>query len=125
MLFVVGGLYGNPFAFSAVEDLVSREASSSVKVVFNGDFNFFNTNMEDFVALNSAISSRHLAIAGNVELEISADHMGSQGCGCGYPTYVSQVTFLAYSPWCRNRNHVVIEFCRSFVAELFRSFYVD
>src|SRR5690606_22904340 len=38
-LYVVGGLYGNPFALDAVEALAAMEPGP-VRIVFNGDFNW-------------------------------------------------------------------------------------
>ncbi len=88
-LYVVGGLYGNPFALHEIEKLVAAEqtGASSVKLVFNGDFNWFNHNGEDFDALNRTVL-QHDAVRGNVETEISRTQFGG-GCGCGYPASVS------------------------------------
>lgn len=95
VLYVVGGLYGNPFALAAVEERSARERGSA-RILFNGDFNFFNVALSDFSTLNESISSRHMATAGNVEMEISSEHSGALGCGCGYPSYVSQAScFMA------------------------------
>lgn len=45
--FIVGGMYGNPFALSAILERASEEEASGGRggkplMVFNGDFNFFN-----------------------------------------------------------------------------------
>ncbi len=66
VLFVVGGLYGNPEAFAAVERRVAQEPGAVV--VFNGDFNFFNANAADWEYINAGVR-RHHAITGNVEVE--------------------------------------------------------
>ncbi len=84
-LYVVGGLYGNPFALQAAQDLASLEPQA--RLVFNGDFNWFNVDDAGFVAVNEAVLS-HAAIRGNVETELLSPDAAA-GCGCGYPDYVS------------------------------------
>lgn len=87
-LFVVGGLYGNPHALAAVEARAAQEpAGPKARVVFNGDFNFFNASPEAFAQVNEAVQQRHTATAGNVEIEVATPSDGS--CGCAYPAYVS------------------------------------
>jgi hypothetical protein len=82
-LYVVGGLYGNPFALDAVLALTRREGAA---LVFNGDFNWFNVDAEGFAAVNEAVL-QHTALRGNVETEIASEDSGA-GCGCGYPEWV-------------------------------------
>ena len=82
-LYVVGGLYGNPFALETVLALARREGAA---LVFNGDFNWFDVGARDFRAVNEAVLA-HAAIRGNVETEIAADESGA-GCGCAYPEWV-------------------------------------
>jgi len=89
VLYVVGGLYGNPFALMALEDLVARE-SRPVHIVFNGDFNWFNIDDADFQHINTRVL-RHLALRGNVETELASATPGA-GCGCGYPHWVDAAT---------------------------------
>ena len=84
-LYVVGGLYGNPFALKALLRL--REIEPGAQLVFNGDFNWFNKEDDAFTAINTEVL-RHRAIRGNVETELLAED-ASAGCGCGYPDYVS------------------------------------
>ena len=84
-LYVVGGLYGNPFALQAAEELALLEPHA--RLVFNGDFNWFNVDDAGFVAVNEAVLS-HAAIRGNVETELLSQDAAA-GCGCGYPDYVS------------------------------------
>ena len=84
-LYVVGGLYGNPFALQAAQDLAVLEPDA--RLVFNGDFNWFNVDDAGFVAVNEAVLS-HAAIRGNVETELLSQDAAA-GCGCGYPDYVS------------------------------------
>ncbi len=83
-LYVVGGLYGNPLALEAALRLVEIEPGA--KLVFNGDFNWFDIDDTDFVSINQAVLG-HAAIRGNVETELLAAD-ASAGCGCGYPDYV-------------------------------------
>jgi hypothetical protein len=82
-LYVVGGLYGNPFALEAVLDLARRE---NAMLVFNGDFNWFDADPEGFRALNETVL-QHAALRGNVETELAGEDAGT-GCGCGYPEWV-------------------------------------
>ena len=81
-LYVVGGVYGNPFALDALDAMLGAE-SESVTVCFNGDFNWFNVDGHGFAEINRRVLS-HDAVLGNVEAEmVSGD--ASVGCGCGYP----------------------------------------
>lgn len=90
-LYVVGGLYGNPFALDAVEALVAAEPGP-VSIVFNGDFNWFNVDDTAFAEINRRVLA-HAAILGNVEAELGAQ--GSEaGCGCAYPDAVDAHTVL-------------------------------
>jgi len=88
-IYVVGGLYGNTFALAALQTLVERE-NNPVRIVFNGDFNWFNIDDADFAGINSAVLA-HTALRGNVETELSAATAGV-GCGCGYPHWVDDDT---------------------------------
>jgi hypothetical protein len=83
-LYVVGGLYGNPFALEAVLRLARLEPDA--RLVFNGDFNWFNIDDAGFSAINHAVL-RHTAMRGNVETELASQDAAA-GCGCGYPDYV-------------------------------------
>jgi len=82
-LFVVGGLYGNPFALEAVLAMARREGAT---LVFNGDFNWFNVDPADFEVVNETVLE-HVALRGNVETEIAGEDSGA-GCGCAYPEWV-------------------------------------
>ncbi len=84
-LYVAGGLYGNPFALDALLHLVEREPGA--RLVFNGDFNWFDADDASFERINRVVLAHH-AIRGNVETELLAED-GAAGCGCGYPDYVS------------------------------------
>ena len=83
VLYVVGGLYGNPFALDAVFALASRENAA---LAFNGDFNWFNAEPAQFLEINRAVL-RHTALRGNVETEIAGED-DDAGCGCAYPEWV-------------------------------------
>ncbi len=83
--YAVGGLYGNPYALDAVLNLAAAE-SGAVRVVFNGDFHWFDVDP----ALFDSVSRRaleHTALRGNVETEIARE-LKSAGCGCAYPGWV-------------------------------------
>jgi len=85
---VVGGLYGNVEALTALLRRVERdrEAGHRVRIIFNGDFHWFDRKHEDFLAIQHAVL-RHDALAGNVEAELAAPHPEA-GCGCAYPAFV-------------------------------------
>jgi len=85
-LYAVGGLYGNVEALMAIEALASRERGP-VRLVFNGDFHWFDTRREDFITIDGGVLA-HAALRGNVETEIAAEESGA-GCGCAYPADVS------------------------------------
>lgn len=84
-LYVIGGLYGNPFALDALLRL--KDLEPGAELVFNGDFNWFDRDDDSFVAVNTEVL-RHRAIRGNVETELLSEDAAA-GCGCGYPDYVS------------------------------------
>lgn len=84
-LYVIGGLYGNLPALSAILTMAAREAAP-VTLCFNGDFNWFNVDSSGFTEINHAVLA-HDALLGNVEAELftSGDEAG---CGCAYPESV-------------------------------------
>jgi hypothetical protein len=84
-LYVIGGLYGNPFALEAILELAAQE-SPAPTLVFNGDFNWFDVDPGGFAALNARVLG-HVALRGNVETELAND-ADEAGCGCAYPEYV-------------------------------------
>lgn len=84
VLYVVGGLYGNPFALDAVDALVASEDSENVKVVLNGDIHWFDKNAENFANIERRIE-RHIPLVGNVEAELRRQDDIGVGCGCAYP----------------------------------------
>ena len=84
-VYVIGGLYGNPFALDAL--LALRDIEPDAQLVFNGDFNWFDIDDASFTRINTEVLA-HRAIRGNVETELLAGDAAA-GCGCGYPDYVS------------------------------------
>jgi hypothetical protein len=85
-LYVIGGLYGNTEALLALQDLVRREPQDGLRLVFNGDFNWFDVAPAEFERINQAVL-QHTALQGNVEAELGAP--SGAGCGCAYPDSVS------------------------------------
>lgn len=83
-LYVAGGLYGNAAALTQIEHMAGAEGG---RIVFNGDFNWFNVDDHGFSYVNERVT-RHLALRGNVETEL-ADDDSDAGCGCTYPAQVS------------------------------------
>ena len=87
-LYVIGGLYGNPFALDAVDTLASHEADAP-QLVFNGDFHWFDLAPDVFADIHRRVM-QHAVVRGNVETEIATDDDGAgYGCGCGYPDDIS------------------------------------
>lgn len=88
VLYVVGGLYGNEAALDAVLELFDRETGPK-RLVFNGDFNWFDIDPAVFERLNHRVLEFD-ALRGNVETELAAegDDADDAGCGCAYPEWV-------------------------------------
>ena len=86
-LWVVGGLYGNPFALDAIERMVSEEQGHA-RICFNGDFNWFNRSAADFNDINQQVL-QHDCVLGNVEAELG-EPLDAADCGCSYPEHVDQ-----------------------------------
>ncbi len=88
VLYVVGGLYGNEAALDAVLALFERETGPK-RLVFNGDFNWFNVDPAVFERLNHRVLEFD-ALRGNVETELATESDGPDdaGCGCAYPDWV-------------------------------------
>lgn len=94
VLYVVGGLYGNTQALSRVLELFARERGEK-RLVFNGDFNWFDVDDAAFAAINTAVLGFD-ATRGNVETELVPDAANGAakdidndaGCGCAYPAWV-------------------------------------
>ncbi len=91
VLYVVGGLYGNPFALAAVDDLVAGEdADADVLVVLNGDMHWFDKTAENFESLEDCVAEAgYVPLVGNVEVELRRREDVGVGCGCAYPDCTS------------------------------------
>lgn len=86
-LYVVGGLYGNPFALDALDDLIASE-DGDVRAVLNGDVHWFDKTAENFEAIEQH-AARYVPLAGNVEAELRRETDIGVGCGCSYPDCTS------------------------------------
>ena len=90
VLYVIGGLYGNVEALDEIERMAAEEEQLGrrVRLVFNGDFNWFNADDSLFREINQRVL-KHTASLGNVEYELAVPS-DSAGCGCAYPDFVDQ-----------------------------------
>ncbi|MEC7815579.1 MAG: hypothetical protein VX939_04865 [Pseudomonadota bacterium] len=90
VIYVIGGLYGNTLALDEIERMAQAEeqAGHRVRLVFNGDFNWFNASDELFRSINSRVLD-HTVTLGNVDYELALPNDGA-GCGCAYPEFVDQ-----------------------------------
>ncbi len=108
ILYVVGGLYGNPFAAEAIDALVEteheRNPKASVKVVLNGDIHWFDKTAENFADIEHRIEG-YIPLVGNVEAELRRQDDIGVGCGCAYPECTSD-NAVARS----NRIHKMLSF---------------
>lgn len=88
VLYIIGGLYGNPWALDEIEQMALAEERRGhrVKLVFNGDFNWFNASDSLFRSINNRVLD-HLVSLGNVDHELALPSAGA-GCGCAYPDFV-------------------------------------
>ena len=87
VLYVVGGLYGNPWALDSVLSMFEQERGRK-RLVFNGDFHWFDAEPGLFSRVQRAVLA-HEATRGNVETELAtADPAADAGCGCAYPDWV-------------------------------------
>lgn len=100
VLYVAGGLYGNVAALERLLEMHAREPGET-RLVFNGDFNWFNRDAPGFARINRAVLE-HVALRGNVETELAAP--SDAGCGCGYPPWVPEDTVT--------RSNAIIESLR-------------
>lgn len=88
-LWVAGGLYGNSDALERI--LADFDAEPGEKrLVFNGDFHWFDVAHEEFAAIERGVSA-HRATRGNIEAELARPAKGA-GCGCAYPDWVGDDT---------------------------------
>ncbi|AXS83633.1 metallophosphoesterase family protein [Marinobacter sp. Arc7-DN-1] len=90
VLYIIGGLYGNPWALDEIEQMALAEERQGhrVKLVFNGDFNWFNASDSLFQSINNRVLD-HTVSLGNVDYELANPSAGA-GCGCAYPDFVGQ-----------------------------------
>lgn len=91
VLYVVGGLYGNPLALDRVLQLFDRERGRK-RLVFNGDFHWFDADPATFARVQRRVLGFD-ALRGNVETELADEAAasgaaGDAGCGCAYPAWV-------------------------------------
>ena len=87
VVYVVGGLYGNPFALSRLVELFDAEPATRKLFILNGDFHWFDRDEATFADIER-VTSPFVRLRGNVETEIAA--AGDEaGCGCAYPASVS------------------------------------
>ena len=84
-LYVVGGMYGNPYALDAIQARASAEPSPP-EIVFNGDFHYLDADPAAFRAIDDRVRAHH-ATQGNIEYVLAAAD-DTLGCGCDYPSYV-------------------------------------
>ena len=59
ILYVVGGLYGNPAALQAVLERADREPGGPPAIVFNGDFHWLDVDPDDFQAISETVLAHH------------------------------------------------------------------
>lgn len=88
VLYVVGGLYGSDLALARILEHFDAEPGRK-RLVFNGDFHWFDIEPAIFARVQRAVLS-HTATRGNVETELfnNADD-DAAGCGCAYPAWVA------------------------------------
>ena len=100
-VYVIGGLYGNLDALHAILRMqeAERHRGTRVQLVFNGDYNWFDTDAASFQEINRIVLES-IAIRGNVEAEIATPT--ESGCGCNYPAYVN-ADYVARSNAIMNR----------------------
>jgi len=84
-LYVIGGIYGNPFALDEIDRMAALEVEPPRRV-FNGDFHWFDAEPALFASVQRRVLA-HAALRGNVETEIATDD-SDVGCGCAYPESV-------------------------------------
>jgi len=89
---IVGGLYGNVDALAALQARVDADRGQglSPRIIFNGDYHWFDANPDDFDRIESGVAD-HITLAGNVEAELG-DPDDDAGCGCAYPESVDAAT---------------------------------
>lgn len=86
-LICVGGLYGNVEAMKTVVNMLEEEVGR-VCVVLNGDYHWFDGTLESFKEIEQLVKP-YYPMNGNVEFELSREQACGVGCGCSYPTTMS------------------------------------
>lgn len=91
-LYVVGGLYGNPFALEEIARMTQAEESTPL-VVLNGDIHWFDKNADNFLAIERGLDRPNwIPLVGNVEAELRRQEDIGVGCGCAYPDCTSDAS---------------------------------
>ena len=88
VLYLAGGLYGNPDALTQIERIISLDSQVRTRLVLNGDFHWFDANPEWFELMHRRCAN-HWQTRGNVETEMSRGGDTDAGCGCAYPDSVA------------------------------------
>ncbi|GGC97549.1 hypothetical protein [Halopseudomonas salina] len=88
-LYIVGGLYGNRQALTALEKRLAAEPDA--KAVFNGDMHWFDVEPALFSEIETRLAA-HTLLRGNVETELGRPDDSAAGCGCAYPDAVDDHT---------------------------------
>lgn len=88
VIYVIGGLYGNPYGLREIQRM-AKEESSKPLMIFNGDMHWFDVGYEDFMDIEDGAEGKKLL--GNVEFELSAP-LDKADCGCHYPPNVHSGT---------------------------------
>lgn len=88
-LYVIGGLYGNRQALTALEKRLAAEPGA--RAVFNGDMHWFDVDPAVFADIEARLAA-HTVLRGNVETELGRPDDNAAGCGCAYPGDVADRT---------------------------------
>lgn len=86
-LYSVGGLYGNVEAMKTIVKMLDQEQGETC-VVLNGDYHWFDGTLESFIEIEELVAP-YVPMNGNVEFELSREVACGVGCGCSYPTSMS------------------------------------
>ncbi len=89
VLYVVGGLYGNRQALTALEKRLAAEPGA--RAVINGDMHWFDVEPALFSDIETRLAA-HTLLRGNVETELARPNDSAAGCGCSYPEDVDDHT---------------------------------
>ncbi len=92
--YIIGGLYGNPFALKKLKEDVQKEKEATgiePTLIFNGDYHWFDCDPQSFAWIEETIS-QDIKMLGNVEAEFLRQGQNEAGCGCAYPSTTSDQT---------------------------------